>query len=120
LNPKEMAEQFCISERTARRHIARGTTPDIRRKLGATASSTRARGRATRTAPDRCGGMGRSIGIWRWHAAVRRLARASRFTDGDLAEMRIIAGEASTLLRGWTTAVEAHEQERSRRRLLAT
>jgi hypothetical protein len=24
MNTKEMAEQFCVSERTARRHIARG------------------------------------------------------------------------------------------------
>ena len=47
------------------------------------------------------------LGIAR--TAVRRLARATKFTDEDLAELRTIAGEAGELLRRWTIAVEAHE-----------
>jgi hypothetical protein len=52
--------------------------------------------------------------------AVRRLARAPKFADEDLAELRIIAGEAGELLRHWTIAVEANEHEQSRRKLLGT
>lgn len=44
------------------------------------------------------------------HNAVRRLARATAFTEADLAEMRTIAGEARELLRRWTiTAVETSD-----------
>jgi hypothetical protein len=52
--------------------------------------------------------------------AVRRLARATKFTDEDLAELQTIAGEAGDLLRRWTIAVEANTHERSGRELLGT
>jgi hypothetical protein len=42
---------------------------------------------------------------------VRHLARAPKFTDEDLAELRIIAKESGELLRHWTIAGEAHERE---------
>ena len=57
------------------------------------------------------------LGIAR--TAVRRLARATKFTDEDLAELRIIATEAGELLRHWTVAVEANQHDRLRRKLLA-
>jgi hypothetical protein len=121
MNTKEMAERFHVSERTARRHIARGTTPDIRRKVGAdgkTYPGSHASYRHGRQPSRQWTPLVTDLGMAR--NAVRRLARAPKFTDEDLAELRIIAGEAGELLRHWTIAVEANEHEKSRRKLLGT
>jgi hypothetical protein len=115
VSAKEMAEQFCVSERTARRHIARGTTPDARRTVGAdgkTYPGSHGSYRHGRRPIRQWTPLVTDLGIAR--TAVRRLARATKFTDEDQAELRTIAGEARDLLRRWTIAVEAHEHERPR------
>jgi hypothetical protein len=115
MNAKEMAEQFCVSERTARRHIASDTTPDRRRTVGAdgkTYPGSHASYRHGRRPSRQWTPLIADLGIAR--TAVRRLARATKFTDEDLAELRIIATEAGDLLRHWTIAVEANQHERLR------
>ena len=107
LNTKEMAEQFQVSERTARRHIARGTMPDDRRTIGTDGktyldshnSYRHGRPRGRQWTP-----LVTDLGIAR--TAVRRLARAPKFMDEDLAELRTIAGEAGELLRRWAVVLE--------------
>ena len=120
MKTKEMAEQFCVSERTARRHIARGTTPAARRTVGAdgkTYPGSHEAYRHGRRPTRQWTLLVTDLGIAR--TAVRRLARATKFTDEDLAELRIIATEAGELLRHWTVAVEANQHDRLRRKLLA-
>jgi hypothetical protein len=119
MTAQEMAEQFCVSERTARRHIARGTTPDIRRTLGRDGKLYP----GSRESYAHCRRPEREYSALHWDErarnAVRRLARASAFTDGDWAEMRTITGGANALLRHWTIAVEAGQYERSRQKLFS-
>jgi hypothetical protein len=110
MNTKEMAETFGVSERTARRHITCGTTPDARRTIGAdgkTYPGSHGSYRHGRRASRQWTPLITDLGTAR--TAVRRLARATKFTNEDLAELRLIAGEADELLRRWTIAVEAHE-----------
>lgn len=104
----EMAAAFAVSERTARRHIARGTTPDIRRTVGRDGKTYAGshdsyphsfRSRRPYSALSRDLEMARN--------AVRRLARATAFSPDDLAELRTIATEAGTLLQAWDISVEA-------------
>ena len=114
MNAKEMAATFGVSERTARRHIARGTTPDARRTVGrdgktyAGSHASYHHGRRSRPyAP-----LSRDLEMAR--NAVRRLARATTFSPDDLAEVRTIATEATSLLQEWTIAVEAEQHVRLR------
>jgi hypothetical protein len=121
MNTKEMAGQFHVSERTARRHIARGTVPDVRRTVGAdgkTYPGSHGFYRHGRRPSRQWTPLITDLGTAR--TAVRRLARATKFTDEDLAELRTIAGEAGDLVRRWTISVEANERERSRRKLFGT
>jgi hypothetical protein len=112
MNAREMAGTFGVSERTARRHIARGTTPDERRSVG----------RDGKTYPGSYhphgsrGGRPYTALSWDLEMArnaVRRLARATSFSPDDLAELRTIASEARDLLQGWTSAVEEHARLRT-------
>jgi hypothetical protein len=108
MNTKEMAETFGISERTARRHIARGTTPVARRTVGVDGKAypgSHNSYRHGRRPSRRWTPLMTDLGIAR--TAVRRLARVTKFTDEDLAELRIIATEAGELLRHWTFRGEA-------------
>jgi len=113
MNAREMAGTFGVSERTARRHIARGTTPDARRSVGRDGKTypgsyhpPGSRDGRPHTALSRDLGMARH--------AVRRLARATAFSPDDLAELRTIASEAGELLQEWTVSVEAEEHARLR------
>jgi hypothetical protein len=109
MTAKEMAEQFRVSGRTARRHIARGTTPDARRTIGADGKSypgsQESYAYCLRPEPPSKHQLRRDLKVAR--NAVRRVVRAEAFSDADLAELRIIASEAGDLLRRWTNAVEA-------------
>ena len=108
MTAKEMAATFGVSERTARRHIARGTTPDAQRTIGRD-GKTYAGSRDSYRRGSRSGRpyspLSRDLGMAR--NALRRLARATAFSPDDLAEMRTIASAAGDLLREWTIAVEA-------------
>jgi len=55
MNVKEMAAQFGVSERTARRHVARGTTPDARRTIGADGKTYPGSHESYRPRGRRCG-----------------------------------------------------------------
>jgi hypothetical protein len=112
MNAKEMVEQFCVSERTARRHIAKDTTPDPRRSLGRDGKTL---SRVAGQLPPRHAAR---AGVW---VAPPRsgdgtqhypATGATSFTYADLPEMRTIATEAGELLRRWTIAVEAEEHRR--------
>jgi hypothetical protein len=113
MNAKEMAATFGVSERTARRHIARGTTPDARRKLGRdgkTYAASRDSYRSGSCSACPYSALSRDLKMAR--NAVRRLARATAFSPDDLAELRTIATEAAALWGEWTTAVEAKQHAR--------
>jgi predicted DNA-binding transcriptional regulator YafY len=117
MNTKEMADAFGVSERTARRHIARGTTPEQTRTLGRDGKTYA----GLRDAYPHSFRPGRPSGplaadLIMARNAVRRLARASAFSPDDLAELRTIAKEAADLLVEWTVAVEADQQARMIRR----
>jgi hypothetical protein len=99
MTAQELAGQFYVSERTARRHIGYPTHARPRRQAVS----------RFRESYAHCRRPEREYSALHWDLerarnAVRRLARASAFTDGDWAEMRIIAGEANALLRHWTQA----------------
>jgi hypothetical protein len=116
MNTKEMADTFGVSERTARRHIARGSTPDPRRTLGRN-GKTYAGSRDSNAhvfRPGRpVGPLSRDLIMAR--NAVRRLARATAFSPDDLAELRTIAKWAADLLAEWSLAVEAEQHARMMR-----
>jgi hypothetical protein len=115
MNAKEMAATFGVSERTARRHIARGTTPDPRRTVGRD-GKTYAGSRDSYRRGPRSGrpytALSRDLEMAR--NAVRRLARATSFSPDDLADLQTIATEAAALWGEWTTAVEAKRHARPR------
>ena len=115
MNAKEMAATFGVSERTARRHIARGTTPDARRTIGRD-GKTYAGSRDSYRHGSRSGRpytpLSRDLEMAR--NAVRRLARAPAFSPDDLPELRTIATEAAALWGKWTTALEAKQHARLR------
>jgi hypothetical protein len=107
MNAKEMAATFGVSVRTARRYIARGTTPDPRRTVGRDGKtypcSYISYARTSRDRPANL--LTRDLVMAR--NAVRRLAHASAFSDHNLTELRTIASEACDLLCRWTTPVES-------------
>jgi hypothetical protein len=113
MNAKEMAATFGVRERTARRHIARGTTPDPRRRVGRD-GKTYAGSRDSYRRGPRSGrpytALSRDLEMAR--NAVRRLARATAYSPDDLAELRTIATEAAALWGKWTTVVEAKPHAR--------
>lgn len=103
LTAREIAERFGVSERTARRHRARGTLPDSRRIPGADGKTYPRSYRPTRREDtEPCHGhdlvMARN--------AIRRAARGEQFTDHDLMLMQTIAQEAADLLMHWTESRE--------------
>jgi hypothetical protein len=109
MNAKQMAATFGVSERTARRHIARGTTPDARRKVGRDgktyAGSRDSYPHSFRHARQH-GPLSRDLEMA--CNAVRRLARATAFHTDDLVGLRTVATEAADLLAMWMIAVETH------------
>ena len=112
MNAKEMAATFGVSERTARRHIARGTTPDARRTIGrdgktyaGSPDSYRHGSRSGRPYTP----LSRDLEMAR--NAVRRLARVTSFSSHDFDELRTITTEAAALLQTWMSAVEAAVQQ---------
>ena len=109
MNAKEMAATFGVSERTARRHIARGTTPDARRTVGrdgktyAGSHASYHHGRRSRPYTP----LSREMQCAGWRAQPHSHLN-------DLAEVRTIATEATSLLQEWTIAVEAEQHVRLR------
>ena len=107
MNAKEMASAFNVSARTARRHIARGTTPDTRRTTGADGKTYPGSSSSYRhSANVRHGVVARDLAMAR--AAIRRIHRAMRFNETDVAELKTITAEAWELLATWEDIVSRH------------
>ena len=99
LTAREIAETYGCSERTARRHKARGTVPDKLRITGEDGKTYPGsyRGPGERETDGTCHGddlvMARN--------AIRRVKPGERFTEHDLFILETIAGESARLLRQW-------------------
>ena len=94
MTAKEMAKEYLVSERTARRHLANGTAPALHRSVGKDKKIYPATGRS-RAVP---GEPRPSRDLIMARNAIRRVARAEQFTDTDLGVMKIIADEARDLM----------------------
>lgn len=99
MNARELATIHKISERTARRHIRRGTTPAGERRIGRD-------GKTYPAATSYRSPLHAPLAQARSH--IRRALRAEEFYDGDLALVQHIATEAQALLDAWTRAIECH------------
>ena len=102
LTAKQIAAAYLVSERTARRHLAKGTLPDTRRRAGRDRKTYPGGARHARAPPrpepKRDLTMARN--------AIRRAARAGMFTSVDCAVMEVIAAEAAAALAEWRINIE--------------
>lgn len=105
---EEIAFDFAVSLRTARRHLAKGTFPARLRKVGPNGKSYPSCARPSRSTRrfDRV-----ALDLEMARNAVRRVARATRFNEADLSDIRTIAEEAAALLGAWEETVRLYEAE---------
>lgn len=98
LSARQIAERFGVSERTARRHKARGTMPDPLRSVGQDGKTYPGSYRPSSRETDRTALSGDLVMA---RNAIRRVARSDTFTDLDAVTLETIVTEAAALLDAW-------------------
>jgi predicted transcriptional regulator len=108
---KEIAYDFAVSERTARRHLAKGTLPDTHRKMGPHKKSYPAGMRKAAHEYVYIKQTPLHHELTMAKNAVRRLARANAFNERDIPVLCTIAEEAAALLQAWEETVRLYQAE---------
>lgn len=104
MSAKQVAAQFGVSERTARRHIAKGTLPAADRRKASRYGKVFT---VPAPGPSLRSSMCHGDDLLMARAALRRVAkRGDRFNDNDLATAKEILDELALLVGAWRSVVD--------------
>ena len=102
VSAKEVAEKFGVSERTARRHLAKGTLPSANRRKASRYGKVFT---VPAPGPSLRDTMCHGTDLLMARAALRRVDRyGDRFNRADLVMAEEIFAELAVLLHGWREA----------------